>query len=142
MTHLKLSKHLSITQSENLYNLPKKCWIIASKKWFFNMKGAKRCRKTQFGKGHKCTPKITKWCIEPQRAEFVRPKPAEVELMNIEPTIHEAMASTSTVDDTVPQYKFLRAQDRQPKYTYSACEDKDNIRYAAWSDLIFTCKMS
>lgn len=80
------------------------------------MKGDRKRKRCGFQKGH-THAKGREMGVEPAlQAEYPRPSQEEAALLDVDPVMHEAMASTSTSDEERPSVMILRPQLKKPDY--------------------------
>ena len=90
------------------------------------MKGDKKRRKPMFKLGNKCRlGRQSVFKLTPN-SEYVRPTVEEAKLMDVDPVVHDAMASTSTSTDQKLDVMLLRPRLKQPEYK---CTGSRNTSY-------------
>ena len=81
------------------------------------MKGGKKRARSQFKSGNKFGSRMGGWSNAMPEVKYVRPSQDDMELMNIDPAMHEAMASTSAEVEPRSQFKILRPTCEQSSST-------------------------
>lgn len=119
MTHSIVCKHLSNIHSGYIHFYLYKLCILR----ILIMKGDRKKRKTMFKRGCKSGPGGQSYLKVNRHSDYVRPTVEEAELLDVDPVIHNAMASASTSD-----FMILRPRRKQPQYKSTRSQNSSTSR--------------